>query len=251
MVKGKTSDNHKNIQSESIQPKSAGISVLHCDILDNDDLERLSQTIQDTFNGIDIVIDNATKSIFEAINKDDCRAFIDSTSAKLRTTINVSKVLYESFISLTILIFDSMCFLFRFNQFSQILMHFIPKLKYSNCGHFVTIQPILSNQKPLLSSYHEIKELINLLSDNQQSTFALDFFNKQKIRLTTVLWDCDDATNIPAATNGHNNNNNNSNNNGQLDIGQISERILDGICLDRSVVHINKSINPIASKPIP
>lgn len=115
-------------------------------------------------------------------------------------------------------------------------MHFIPKLKYSNCGHFVTIQPIISNRKPLLSSYREIKELINLLSDNKQSTFALDLFNKQKISLTTVLWNCDDTTTTTVTSNGHNNNNN------QADIKQISERILDGIRADRSVVHINKSI---------
>lgn len=120
-------------------------------------------------------------------------------------------------------------------------MHFIPKLKYSKCGHFVTIQPITSNRKPLLSSYREIKELINLLSDNQQSTFALDLFNKQKIRLTTVLWNCDDTTINPVTCNGHNNNNN------QTDIKQISEYILDGIRADRSVVHINKSINLIGS----
>lgn len=77
-------------QTDLISPNSAGISVLHCDILDNDDLERLSQTVHDTFDGIDIVIDNATKGIFRAANKDDCRAFIDATSGKLRTTINVS-----------------------------------------------------------------------------------------------------------------------------------------------------------------
>ena len=97
LVKGKTNNDLENTQSESIQPQSAGISVLHCDILDNADLERLSQTVQDTFNGIDIVIDNATKSVFEAINKDDCRAFIDGTSAQLRTTINVSEVFFRIF----------------------------------------------------------------------------------------------------------------------------------------------------------
>lgn len=70
-------------------PNAAGISVLHCDILDNDDLERLSQTVQNSFNGIDIVVDNATKGIFNTAKTDDCRAFIDCTSEKLRTTINV------------------------------------------------------------------------------------------------------------------------------------------------------------------
>lgn len=82
-------------QTDSIAShSSAGISVLHCDILDNDDLEQLSQTVQNSFNGIDIVIDNATKGILNTqINTDDCRAFIDVTSEKLRTTINVSQTI--------------------------------------------------------------------------------------------------------------------------------------------------------------
>lgn len=112
------------------------------------------------------------------------------------------------------------------------LMHFVPKLKYSNCAHFVTVQSIISNKKPLLSSYREIKKLINLLTDNQQSTFALELFNRQKIRLTTVLWNYHD---------GHNNNNNQSN------INEISERILDGIRANHTVVHINNSFNLIGS----
>ncbi|XP_031629518.1 uncharacterized protein LOC116344850 [Contarinia nasturtii] len=188
-------------KSELLSPNSAGISVLQCNILDNEDLGHLSQTIQDTFNGIDIVIDNTTNGIFSAVKSDDCRAFIDGTSEKLRTTINM-------------------------------LIHFVPKLKYSKCGHFVTVQPIISNKKPLLSSYREIKELINLLTDNQQSTFALDLFNKQRIRLTTVLWNYENV---------HNNNIN------QTNIKQYSERILDGIRANRTVVHINNSINLIAS----
>lgn len=79
-------------QTDLIPSKSAGISILHCDILNNDDLEKFSQTVHNSFNGIDIVIDNATKGIFGTINSDDCRAFIDVTSEKLRTTINVSSI---------------------------------------------------------------------------------------------------------------------------------------------------------------
>lgn len=120
------------------------------------------------------------------------------------------------------------------------LMHFVPKLKYSKCGHFITIQPITSNKKPLLSSYREIKELINLLTDNQ-SSYSYDLFNKQKIRLTTVLWNCDDfASDNPANLNGNNNNN-------QPEIKTISERIVDGIRADTAVVHINKSVHRIGS----
>lgn len=77
-------------ETDEIPSKSSGISILHCNILDNDDLAKLSQTVENSFDGIDIVIDNATKGIFNTINSDDCRAFIDVTSEKLRTTINVT-----------------------------------------------------------------------------------------------------------------------------------------------------------------
>lgn len=70
-------------------PKSPGTSVHHCNILDNDDLEILSQEVQQSFDGIDIVIDNTTEGVFEPPNTDDCRRFVDATAEKLRTTINV------------------------------------------------------------------------------------------------------------------------------------------------------------------
>lgn len=114
-------------------------------------------------------------------------------------------------------------------------------MKYSDCGHFVTIQPIISNKKPLLSSYREIKSLINLLTDNQ-TTFAMDLFNRQKIHLTTIMWNCDDINLKAINSNGHHNNNN-----GNLEINRIAERILDGIKANRSVVHVNKSINLIGT----
>lgn len=70
-------------------PKSPGTSVHHCNILDNDDLDSLSQEVQQSFDGIDIVIDNTTEGVFEPPNTDDCRRFVDATAEKLRTTINV------------------------------------------------------------------------------------------------------------------------------------------------------------------
>lgn len=224
-------------QSDLNGSKSAGISVLHCDILNNEDLEKFSQTVQDSFNGIDIVIDNATNSIFETVNSDDCRTFIDVTSGKLRTTINVSfvpQIMAKHFF------FNDINLFCAFDAHFQMLMHFIPKIKYSKCGHFVTIQPIISNKKPLLSSYGEIKSLINLLTGNS-STFALDLFNRQqKIHLTTVTWNCDTTIN----TNGTNCNGNNNHANGDnLEIKKISERIVDGIKANRSVVNIEKSFN--------
>lgn len=125
-------------------------------------------------------------------------------------------------------------------------MHFVPKLKYSKCGHFVTIQPNISNKKLLLSSYGEIKSLINLLTDNQ-STFALDLFNRQqKIHLTTIMWNCD-KRNITTIGNGSCNENINNNNNGHVEIKVISERIIDGIKANRSVVNIHQPFNLIDS----
>lgn len=79
-------------KSDTMTPISAGISVLHCDILDSEELAKLNQTLQDTFNGIDIVIDNATNEVFSDVKNDDCQEFIDGTSEKLRTTINVNEI---------------------------------------------------------------------------------------------------------------------------------------------------------------
>lgn len=240
LVKGNAACNGGLTPSVNV-PKSAGISVFHCDILNNEDLEKFSQTVQDSFGGIDIVIDNATNNIFETMNSDDCRTFIDVTSGKLRTTINVSfmvQIIPQHFFHND---FNSFC---SFVVHFQMLMHFVPKIKYSKCGHFVTIQPIISNKKPLLSSYGEIKSLINILTDNQ-STFALDLFNRQqKIHLTTVMWNCDTAIN----TNGTNCNGNNNNvNGGHSEIKRASERIIDGIKANRSVVNIDKSFNLLNS----
>lgn len=114
-------------------------------------------------------------------------------------------------------------------------------MKYSKCGHFVSIQPIISNKKPLLSSYREIKELINLLTDSKSSLFAIDIFNRNKIHLTTIMWNCDETNISSIDFNGHNNNDIHP------EIGHISERIVDGIRANRSVVHINKSIHLISS----
>lgn len=220
------------VSIDSISSKMGGISTFHCDILTNDDVEKLGQTVQDSFNGIDIVIDNGTKSIFSTISSDDCREFIDVTSGKLRTTINVRRALIFQ------IDFDFF-FLIKILIYFQMLMHFIPKIKYSKCGHFVSIQPMLSNRKPLLS-YGEIKTLINLLTDNSQSTFALDLFNRQqKIHLTTVLWNCYDQSN----TNSIDGNFNGNNNNCYFEIKEVSERIIDGIKANRSVVNINKTYN--------
>lgn len=250
LVKGNNACNGGSTSAATSAPQfglngstQAGISVLHCDISNNEDLEQFSQTVHDSFNGIDIVIDNATNNIFEAIRSDNFQTFIDVTSGKLRTTINVSFMLQVT--TKQFYFNDFYNRLKLFDVHFQMLMHFIPKIKYSTCGHFVTIQPIISNKKPLLSSYGEIKTLINLLADNQ-STFALDLFNRQqKIHLTTVMWNCD---NRQLNTNEANcNGNNNIDSGGHSKIKEISERIINGIKADRSVVNINKSFSPFNS----
>lgn len=73
-------------QMLSLNPN--GISTCHCDILQNDELEQLSQHVRETFGGIDIVIDNGIIEQ-QPIANEDCRSFIDSTGERLRSTINV------------------------------------------------------------------------------------------------------------------------------------------------------------------
>lgn len=116
-------------------------------------------------------------------------------------------------------------------------MHFIPKMKDSMCGHFVTIQSIKPDKKPVLSSYREINELINHLSDNQPM-FALEMFNRPKIRLTTVLVN-------------EENTNEQINNNGEIrkdNIEEVAERILDGVRANRNAVHISRRSYDFISK---
>lgn len=82
-MKGKRNGNHKL----SVNPN--GIATCHCDILENNELEKLSQHIHQTFGGIDIVIDNGIIEQ-QSITNEDCRSFINSTGERLRSTINVS-----------------------------------------------------------------------------------------------------------------------------------------------------------------
>lgn len=88
-MKKRNANGVKTTKPNLSSPKSPGISVHHCNILDNDDLESLSEEVQQSFDGVDIVIDNTTKGVFDPPNTDDCRRFVDATAEKLRTTINV------------------------------------------------------------------------------------------------------------------------------------------------------------------
>lgn len=65
--------------------------------------------------------------------------------------------------------------------------------------------------------------------------FAFELFNRQKIRLTTVLWNSVGDARQQQIT-SHNNNDPNR----ATDINKLTQRIVDGIRADRSVIHINK-----------
>lgn len=117
-------------------------------------------------------------------------------------------------------------------------MHFIPKMKDSSCGHFVTMQSIKPDKKPVLSSYQEIKELINHLTD-EQPIFALEMFSRQKIRLLTVF----SEQQIVLASNECSDNNNGSNT--THNISMDAERIVDGIRANRNTLHIRQTTNSL------
>lgn len=79
----------KHNGNQKLSLNTNGISTCHCDLLENDELEELSQYVHETFGGIDIVIDNGIIE-HQLIANEDCRSFIDSTGERLRSTINVS-----------------------------------------------------------------------------------------------------------------------------------------------------------------
>lgn len=69
--------------------------------------------------------------------------------------------------------------------------------------------------------------------------FAFELFNRQKIRLTTVLWNSvGDARQQQQQQSITRHNNNDPDR--ATDINKLTQRIVDGIRADRSVIHINK-----------
>lgn len=119
-------------------------------------------------------------------------------------------------------------------------MHFVPKMKNSTCGHFVTIESMKPDKKPVLSSYRGYNEMIQHLTDNQ-SMFADGIFNRQSVRLTTVFCKTDDLAEAASLTsNDHSNNNEHMK---QENVHKIAERIVDGIRANRSSVNINQDTN--------
>lgn len=99
-------------------------------------------------------------------------------------------------------------------------------MKDSSCGHFVTIQSIKPDKRPALSSYREIKGLINHLTD-AKPILALEMFSRQRIHLTTVFWEQQTG-----ASTTHN-------------ISENAERIVDGIRANRNAVHIRKTASSL------
>lgn len=69
------------------------ISRFQCNILDNAELGKLAQKLDDNFGGVDLVIVNDSPAISNSSNEQDladCLNFIDNTSNNIRTVLNVS-----------------------------------------------------------------------------------------------------------------------------------------------------------------
>lgn len=98
-------------------------------------------------------------------------------------------------------------------------------------GHFVTVQATNTNKSSILSSYDEMKVLINHLTDQPRSTFSLELFKQRTICLSTVIWTGD--------VNAAQADNNNDDRMRFADARQLAEQIVDGICANRSVIRID------------
>lgn len=59
-------------------------------MLDNGELAKVAQMMEDNFGGVDLVIQN--NSLAKSTSSNDCASFIDSTSNSIRETINVRTI---------------------------------------------------------------------------------------------------------------------------------------------------------------
>lgn len=112
----------------------------------------------------------------------------------------------------------------------QLMMHFIPKMADLSRGHFVTVQAMNTNKSSILSSYDEMRVLVNHLTDQRRSTFSLELFKQRTISLSTVIWSRDVNTK-PV--------DNNNEDHKFTDVRQLAEQIIAGICANRSVIRID------------
>lgn len=64
-------------------------SVINCNLLDNNQLERCAQMTHNLYGEIDVLIENKIDADDDANKTNDCVQFINSTSDSIRSTINV------------------------------------------------------------------------------------------------------------------------------------------------------------------
>lgn len=113
--------------------------------------------------------------------------------------------------------------------FSQLLMFFVPKMKYSLGGHVVSIQSASNGSpRPLIDTRGEIQRAVQLLARNdvEASMQSVD------VQLTTVL--CDQQI-------GRQNVNSKGN------PMSVADQIITGIQRDRSLIQIKESTSLIGT----
>lgn len=93
LVCKRNNENNKN----HINTEPSGISTVYCNILDNYDLRQLNKTIHESFNGIDILIDNGSSKKPLENSSENCQVFVQATGDKCRSTINVSMQIVPPF----------------------------------------------------------------------------------------------------------------------------------------------------------
>jgi len=168
------------------------VSTYQCNVLDNAELAKLAQTMDDNFGGVDLVIQN--NSLTKSISSNDCANFIDYTSNGIRETINL-------------------------------LMHFIPKMKYSSRGHFVSIQSNGRGVKPYLETNSEINALLRDLTVD----FPISDLPDNKPKISSVIFKkqkCDNSQ----LSNGDDL---------MLNQREIAEAIINGIEYQQSVIRVS------------
>lgn len=222
------SPNNNNEARELGYRISSNVSTFECDILASSQLDQLSKTIDKHYPGIDLIIDNGLVAQLAHQNVDD---FITITSNKLRATINVRFSISSEFSDLSI----------HFS--SQLLMFFVPKMKYSSNGHVVSIQSTSSDTPtPLLDTQGEIQRVVQLLTTvdsnrchNETEHSAETTKHNVNVQLTTVL--CDQSIERYNA----------NSENGKMNLSNVAGRIISGIQRDRSLIQIKESKSLIQS----
>lgn len=213
-MKEPSPNNNSDIHQLNIHQPTANISTFECNILISTQLEQLSKAIDKLFDGIDLIIDNglSVHTVHQSSNE-----FITSISNSLLATINVRCSLF--------------IFVAKYSTIhafvSQLLMFFVPKMKYSLGGHVVSIQSASSDMPiPLFDPCGEIQRLVRLLTTNNTGASI----ESVPVQLTTVLFNRNDGREGSA-----------SNTNSKMDVTNVVEQIIAGIQRNRSLIQIKES----------